>query len=677
MYMRDYMKLENKFKIFIVFLILLLSIGSVSANEDADSDSLGLSENEDIGLSDNIGIGDIDLDDSLSSVDDKVDLELSAEENAIGLESSGSDKLGDPSKTLDEIQSLVDSANDGDTILLSGNYASSGKAVNISKSLTIDGQGTTTLDGKGASACIFYTDLDSGKVIIKGITFTNAHDSALRAYSTDSISIENCAFNNNGASITIYSSNSTVIKNCVFNNNNNNYLDVWGPAIYVESLDSRISNCTFVNNSVELYIDSSYNAGPGGAVYSNCNYSEISNCSFISNRAAQEGGAIYDISNQSKISACTFKGNNAYKGGAIYADSKNSEIINCIFTSNGANRGGAIYWSSENAGKISDCTFKSNNAPYDGGAIYWTSKSKSIFNCKFTDNKSPRENDIGGFYTLKVSKSGVYAGNILLNIGVYNAFTGKGAKNPDVQLIFTNSKGKQIIKSLAANAKGILKYYVALPAGKYSANINVADLNKKLTITVKKFKAKLSASRLTTTYKSGKTFNVKMVNTKNKKKPTNVKIALKVYTGKKAKTYYAYTKNGVARFDISSVSVGTHKVVASSALSSAKASKIKSRIIIKKHKFKITAAKVTNKYKKDQYFKVKVISKNTKKPAKNLKIRVKAFKGRLYNAYTIKTNAKGIALLNTKDLRKGTHKVTITSGDKNCKFTKKSTIVIK
>lgn len=500
MYMRDYMKLENKFKIFIVFLILLLSIGSVSANEDADSDSLGLSENEDIGLSDNIGIGDIDLDDSLSSVDDKVDLELSAEENAIGLESSGSDKLGDPSKTLDEIQSLVDSANDGDTILLSGNYASSGKAVNISKSLTIDGQGTTTLDGKGASACIFYTDLDSGKVIIKGITFTNAHDSALRAYSTDSISIENCAFNKNSVAIWIESANSASIKNCVFNNNQDTQGGTKGAAIHVESVNSKILNCKFVNNTVDIAVDLSMSYGEGGAIYAHCNNSEINNCSFTSNRAAQRGGAIYDDSNQSKILNCVFKSNTARywmedmycygAGGAIYCIAKKSTITKCTFTSNRGSNGGAVYYKGTDC-TITSCSFNKNIAS-KGGAIYKYSKTSAdkkrlkVNKCNFTANQASSGRDVlGGTCTNCIYN--------YIKLSSKNKTIKKSAKKLVLSVKLT--KGKTLLKSKKIKFRFRGKNYIAKTNKKGIAKVTIKRSVLKKLKAGKKYTVKISYSK--------------------------------------------------------------------------------------------------------------------------------------------------------------------------------------
>ena len=82
---------------------------------------------------------------------------------------------------------------------------------------------------------------------------------------------------------------------------------------------------------------------------------------------------------------------------------------------------------------------------------------------------------------------------------------------------------------------------------------------------------------------------------------------------------------------------------------------------------------MTNKYKKSKYFKVTVKNKATKKVVKNTYVKIKIDK----KTYKIKTNSKGIAKFNTKKLKIGKHKVTITSANVNYQMSAKSTITIK
>ena len=61
----------------------------------------------------------------------------------------------------------------------------------------------------------------------------------------------------------------------------------------------------------------------------------------------------------------------------------------------------------------------------------------------------------------------------------------------------------------------------------------------------------------------------------------------------------------------------------------------------------------------------------------NVKVKIKVFTGKKFKTYTVKTNKKGIAKINTKNLKTGKHKVVISSGNKNYSISKKSLIKIK
>lgn len=98
---------------------------------------------------------------------------------------------------------------------------------------------------------------------------------------------------------------------------------------------------------------------------------------------------------------------------------------------------------------------------------------------------------------------------------------------------------------------------------------------------------------------------------------------------------------------------------------------------VKKCRTIVTASKVTAKYKKSKYFKVKVKNKATKESVKKVKLIIKVYTGKKYKTYRVKTNSKGIAKINTKRLSVGKHKVVIRSGNKNYIIKKTSKIVIK
>jgi hypothetical protein len=100
---------------------------------------------------------------------------------------------------------------------------------------------------------------------------------------------------------------------------------------------------------------------------------------------------------------------------------------------------------------------------------------------------------------------------------------------------------------------------------------------------IKKAPAKFSAPKVTAKKKANKYFKVKVINKKTKKIIPGVKVKVKVYTGKKSKTYTIKTNSkGIAKLSTKSLKVGNHKVVITSANKYVKASKKTSSIKITK-----------------------------------------------------------------------------------------------
>ena len=171
----------------------------------------------------------------------------------------------------------------------------------------------------------------------------------------------------------------------------------------------------------------------------------------------------------------------------------------------------------------------------------------------------------------------------------------------------------------------------------------------------------LSVSKLSTTYGSGKYFKVKAIDSKTKKPVVNVKLILKVYSGKKYKKVTAATdSNGIAKYHASNLGIGSHKVTINVKDSKKFLSKMKySSIKISKAKLKISAPKITGYYKESKRYKIAVKNRESKKPMKSIKVMIKVFTGKKYKKYSLKTDKKGIVSFNMKSLPKGKHKVVI------------------
>lgn len=195
-------------------------------------------------------------------------------------------------------------------------------------------------------------------------------------------------------------------------------------------------------------------------------------------------------------------------------------------------------------------------------------------------------------------------------------------------------------------------------------------------ITVKKIPAKVSLSKYSTIYNSGKKFTIKLINSKTNKAFSNQRLILKVYTGKTYKTYKVKTdKNGKASLDLSKVSAGKHRIIISGN-KNVDLSKT-ATITISKAKAMVKLSKNAFKYKKADKLKVTVTDKKTKKPVKNTKVTVKVYTGKKYKTYNLKTNQKGIIQINTKNLKKGTHKININSNNKFYAICKNVSIKVK
>ena len=182
--------------------------------------------------------------------------------------------------------------------------------------------------------------------------------------------------------------------------------------------------------------------------------------------------------------------------------------------------------------------------------------------------------------------------------------------------------------------------------------------------------------KLTTTYNSGKTFKVKVLS-KFDEQPTlsGVKVKIKVATSNGYKTFYATSdKNGIAKFKVSKLPIGSHKVsITPVDTKYTSYDKATSTIKITKAKTTVSAPKVVSKHKKSKNFKIKVKNKATGKMVKNLKLKVKIGK----KTYKLKTNSKGIAKFNVKRLGVGSYKVVIKSGSSKYSVSKNSKIKIK
>ena len=241
--------------------------------------------------------------------------------------------------------------------------------------------------------------------------------------------------------------------------------------------------------------------------------------------------------------------------------------------------------------------------------------------------------------------------------------TGKTLPNVYILLqVYTSSKkvSNFLVKT---DSKGVARFSTGLTVGKHKVIMTVFDNyynSSSITryVTVKKTTGQFSAPKVSTYYKSGKVFKIKLTNTKNKALMYGASVNIKVFISKNR--YYNLTgttnANGLVQFKIT-FKPGTYKVVVSSADKGYTAKSITSQIKVSKSPIKM--APTSLKVKKGKYFKVKVTSTKSKKVLSGIKVKVKVYTGKKYKTYTIKTNKKGIASLKISQ-KVGKHKVVLT-----------------
>lgn len=586
--------LKRRYLIISALVLFVLCIGFVSAG-DSDLD-ISQETDQTIELS------------QLSDVENDV---IQSEED-VPLEAT----VTPSGKSFNDIQKAVESAKANDIIELEGTYTGSGKSISVKKSLTFNGVGNTVFDAKKLSGIFHITK--KVNITFNNIRFINAKEGAIFADSDGyvdgikiNLNIKGCSFENNrndfeGGAITAFTAGLCKITDSNFTGN---YAEEPDAKIYpyssggaINGYNLELDNCIFTKNHAQR---------TGGAI-SFEDTAKITNCIFNGNYANSAGailGSKLYLTNTTFESnylksfpgtkeycggavnagyvtavGCTFKGNSATydggRGGAIYGyeiDVKNSK-----FESNLANYAGAIYCDNAvdeedyepGSLKISNCSFISNNE----GAIR---SPKTIFNNSKTFNHKTLDNDLNSISPFKVTAgklTTVYYSGKTIKIKVLTNPSGKPAKRLQLLVVAKSSKNKYSIP-LITNANGIATLKASkLDAGHYKISVyeafciwgsdpgderyvKIPGVLKTTSLKVTKAKAIVKAPKVKFKYKKSKYFKVTLKHKTTKKVMGGIKLKLKVFTGKKFKTYTVKTnKKGVAKFNTKKLKYGKHRV---------------------------------------------------------------------------------------------------------------------
>ncbi len=325
------------------------------------------------------------------------------------------------------IQSGIDAAEDGDTVLVAdGTYKGAGNS-NISlygKHITVksvSGPSNCIIDLYGASNGFEVYSVEHRLSTISGFTIKNGTRGIYICCNSAPV-ISNCVLvANSEAGIYVRDAFPT-INNCNISNDDKNARG----AIYLINASSTITSCTMVNNSyagiysigssliitncnisnnhvsystAALYCtdttinieNSNINENIGHGIYLSSSFCNIENCAFYNNSLTGNsviGGAAISLSGQgvANISKCIFSGNSSQvSGGAIYAGFSNLTISNSLFCKNVTNgSGGGIFsnlYEPAMYPRILNCTFVNNRADDKGGAIRSLCGVANVINC--------------------------------------------------------------------------------------------------------------------------------------------------------------------------------------------------------------------------------------------------------------------------------------------------------
>ena len=427
------MKNLKKLLILLILCIFIISAGAVSATDD-------LNTTESI-INDDMSI-DLDTTDQGSPVVDESyqdDIDVVNEEDVEmeDIQSSGesaplkesNSKILSAGNTIvvtgnkfSDIQSAINSASAGDTIILNGTYLGSESEIQVSKSITITGVGNTILNARKMSG-IF-------KITASGVTLNN-----LNLYYCNKTTINwtgangvmsNCTFMNHSVYCINWTGANGVMSNCTFMNNSWVFWNGTGGTIldcyfyklnfYFYSNSTQFDNCTFESTHCEFYGNNStinncifktFNSGAYNPLIINNGY----NCS-ISNTTFEDMYSYYTCVEFSGYDVnfinCTFKNLTTY-GYYSTVNIRNSSIENCSFkdcygnysgiwvssystfirsnfTNISSNRYGGLYFTY--AGRIDYCNFINCSSQDYGSAIRTNGYAVKIYNSIFDNNEN-------------------------------------------------------------------------------------------------------------------------------------------------------------------------------------------------------------------------------------------------------------------------------------------------
>ena len=440
-----------------------------------------------------------------------------------------------------------------------------------------------------------------GNVANSAFVNNTASDRGGAIYARDGVSIEVCGFENNTAEYggAIYScADYNTVKNCYFESN---YASDDGGAIY--NNDEYYSGLTVLNS--EFW----YNEADddGGAIFTDSDAeTTVRDSYFRSNKAGYWGGA---MCRGTAYSSQFYLNKADHDGGGMY----NGEAFDCAFTWNTPDNiygtdtyvsiKGQITLSQSGSyfgdKKVSAKVINTNTGSVVSGAavhfkfsngktatVYTGSNGIATYTLPFNPGTyrvtATLDSDIGGasasMSNIRITKapatitptklSTKFESSKSFKIKVINSKTKKGIGGVKLLLkVYTGKKAKNVHVTTASN--GVASYNPSkLKVGGHKVKVSIASSQvsakaKTSKITVKKASTAIDKYDALYYYKDVKKgkYYIGVYNKNAGKYIKGVKLKVKVFTGKKSKTYTVKTKkDGFGILKVKGLKVGKHKV---------------------------------------------------------------------------------------------------------------------
>ncbi len=257
----------------------------------------------------------------------------------------------------------------------------------------------------------------------------------------------------------------------------------------------------------------------------------------------------------------------------------------------------------------------------------------------------------------------------------------KAISNKTIFIQFSNG----ISSNITTDINGTAIYYPKFNPGTYTVVATVITEgilanSSSETFKISKIPINIVASKVTSTYASGKTLKIKVTDSKTSNPLNKITVKLKIYTGKKYITIRLKTNSkGIANYKLSKLSSGLHKIqidTDTTKIYSKGQATSSAKINPKSLKFRTAKSTLKN----GGMVAVQVQEKGTKKDLNNIKVKFLIYTGKKYKTITLTTGYdntnNGVAGIITNAFSVGSHKVVIKPVSKNYAGTATSQLVI-